>query len=319
MPGTTRRMSTSLQMQQVMDLINKRDIRGLTRAISLVEDHAPGIDTLLNMAFRSSTNGAFTLGFTGAPGAGKSTLVNGVIRRYRRAGKSVGVMAVDPTSAYSGGAVLGDRIRMQEHNADTGVYIRSLASRRALGGLAEAVKYALYLYKAFGFDIIMVETLGIGQDEIDIARYVDVTAVLLVPGYGDSIQMAKAGIMEIADLFIINKADRPGADLLMNQVLNSMQMKPEDDRPPVILTKADRDEGLDDVIEAIELLKSQALSQRNVRYRRRITEEIRSAVFSYLSGAVDEHLDEVVDKVLNASMTPLEASMEVIRRLRKKD
>jgi LAO/AO transport system kinase len=310
-------MSNTTSIDQIMDMIKNRDIRGLTRAISMVENNEPGTDPLLNMAFRHTSDEAFTIGFTGAPGAGKSTLINCVIRHYRKAGKTVGVMAVDPTSAYTGGAVLGDRIRMQEHNPDPGVYIRSLASRKALGGLSEAVKFTLYLYKAFAFDIIIIETLGVGQDEIDVAKYADVTAVLMVPGYGDAIQMAKAGIMEIADLFIVNKSDRPGADLLKNQLLNSMNMKPVVERPPVVQTIADRGEGVNDAIAAIELVKERALLRRTDRYRIRIAEEIRSSVISHLGQAADGHLDEMVEKVLASAMTPLEASMEMIRRIRK--
>ncbi|MGA2404237.1 MAG: methylmalonyl Co-A mutase-associated GTPase MeaB, partial [Syntrophobacteraceae bacterium] len=231
-------------------------------------------------------------------------------------GKTVGVLAVDPTSPFSGGAVLGDRIRMQEHNPDSGVYIRSLASRKALGGLSEATKFALYLYKAYGFDVIIVETLGVGQDEIDVAKYVDVTALVLVPGYGDSIQMAKAGIMEIADVFIINKSDRPGADLLKKQILNTLYMKPEDQRPPVVNTMADRNEGIDEVMAAVESVRSRAAQHSEERYRRRITEEIRSSVLSQLALKTDRHLEDMVERVLKSPLTPIEAAIEILKLLR---
>lgn len=307
----------SLRIDEVINLMKNRNIRGLTRAISIVENNEEEKEYLLSDAFRRGFNSCLTLGFTGAPGTGKSTLINSVIKRYRQAGKTVGVIAVDPTSPYSGGAFLGDRIRMQEHNPDSGVYIRSLASRKALGGLSEATKFALYLYKAFVFDVIIVETLGVGQDEIDVSKYVDVTVVLLVPGYGDTIQMAKAGIMEIADVFVINKSDRPGADLLKKQVLNILYMKPESERPPVVNTIADRGEGIDEVIEAIELVKHRSALHKEERYRRRIAEEIRSSVISQLTREADRHLDKMVKKVMNASITPIEASEEILRLLCK--
>jgi LAO/AO transport system kinase len=304
-------------VDEVINLMKKRDIRGLTRAISIVENNEEAKEYLLNDAFRRGSNSCCTLGFTGAPGTGKSTLINSVIKQYRKAGKTVGVIAVDPTSPYSGGAVLGDRIRMQEHNPDSGVYIRSLASRKALGGLSEATKFALYLYKAFVFDVIIVETLGVGQDEIDVAKYVDVTAVLLVPGYGDTIQMAKAGIMEIADIFVINKSDRPGADLLKKQVLNILYMKPENERPPVVNTIADRNEGIEEFMDAVELVKNRPALHKEEKYRKRIAEEIRSSVLSRLTREADRHLDKIVEKVISASITPIEASEEILRLIHK--
>jgi LAO/AO transport system kinase len=309
------RTAKSSRVDEIIKLMKNRNIRGLTRAISIVENNEEAKKYLLSDAFRRGLNSCLTVGFTGAPGTGKSTLINSVIKRYRQAGKTVGVIAVDPTSPYSGGAVLGDRIRMQEHNPDSGVYIRSLASRKALGGLSEATKFALYLYKAFVFDVIIVETLGVGQDEIDVAKYVDVTVVLLVPGYGDTIQMAKAGIMEIADVFVINKSDRPGADLLKKQILNILYMKPENERPPVVNTIADRNEGIDEVIEAIELVKHRSASDTEERYHRRIAEEIRSSVLSQLTREADRHLDKMVKRVMNASITPIEASEEILRLL----
>ena len=310
-------MSSKSRMDEIIDLMKRRDIRGLTRAISIVENHGEGRNYLLNDAFKKGCNSCLTLGFTGAPGSGKSTLINAVIRKYREKGKTVGIIAVDPTSPFSGGAVLGDRIRMQEHNADSGVYIRSLASRKALGGLSEATKFALYLYKAFAFDVIIVETLGVGQDEIDVSKYVDVTVVLLVPGYGDTIQMAKAGIMEIAGMFVINKSDRPGADLLKKQVLNILYMKPENERPPVVNTIADKGEGIDELMTAIELVSNRSALYKEERYGLRIAEEIRSSVSSQLRQETDRHLDKMIDKVLLSSMTPIEAAEEILKFIRR--
>ena len=300
------------RIDEIIGLIKSRNIRGLTKAISIVENDGEGKEDLLNDAFTRGSNACITIGFTGAQGTGKSTLINAIIRQYRQIGKTVGVIAVDPTSTFSGGAVLGDRIRMQEHNTDPGVFIRSLASRKALGGLSEATKFALYLYKAFAFDVIIVETLGVGQDEIDVAKYVDVTVVLLVPGYGDNIQMAKAGIMEIADIFVINKSDRPGADLLTNQVLNTVHMKPENERPPIVNTIADKDEGIKNLIEAITLIRNRTAPHWEEKYRQRISEEIRSSVFSHLNREVNHHLDEMIEEVLRSSITPIEASKRIL-------
>jgi LAO/AO transport system kinase len=308
-------MADKLQITEIINLMGRRHIRGLTKAISIIENNEEGTEALLNDAFRKRGNAGISIGFTGAPGAGKSTLVNAVIKQYRAAGKTVGVVAVDPTSPFSGGAVLGDRIRMQEHNADSGVYIRSLASRRAQGGLADATKFALYLYKAFGFDVIIVETLGVGQDEIDVAKYVDVTAVLLIPGYGDNIQLSKAGIMEIADIFIINKSDKRGADTLREQLANIIYVMPEEKRPPIVHTIADKNIGIEEAIEAIEKVSLRNSSRQEQLYRQRIAEEIRSSVHSRFKRDVENHLDEMIEKVMKSSMTPIDASREILKRL----
>jgi LAO/AO transport system kinase len=307
----------TLRTEEIISLIESGNIRGLTKAISIVENDRDGKERLLDDAFKRGSDACITIGFTGAPGTGKSTLINAVIRQYRQRGKTVGVIAVDPTSPFSGGAVLGDRIRMQEHNTDPGVFIRSLASRKALGGLSEATKFALYLYRAFAFDIIIIETLGVGQDEIDVAKYVDLTVVLLVPGQGDNIQLAKAGIMEIADIFVINKSDRPGADLLTNQVLNTFLMKPENERPPIVNTVADKNEGVQNLMEAITLIRDRTAPHSEEKYRQRINEEIRSSVFSQLNEEVNNHLEKVLEEVLRSSITPLEASKIILRMLRR--
>lgn len=304
-----------MQIQEIINLMERRHIRGLTRAISIIENSEEGADELLNYAYRKDGNSSVSLGFTGAPGAGKSTLVNAVIKHYRAAGKSVGVIAVDPTSPYSGGAVLGDRIRMREHNADSGVYIRSLASRRALGGLSDVTKFALYLYRAFGFDVIIVETLGVGQDEIDVAKYVDATALLLVPGYGDNIQLSKAGIMEIADVFVINKSDKPGADTLRKQLKNIIYVMPEETRPPIVNTIADKNKGIEEAVAAMETVVRRNTSKAKEKFRRRIAEEIRSSVNSRFKRDAELHIEGLVEEVVNDSLTPIDAAKEVLKRL----
>jgi len=304
-----------LQIAEIINLMEKRNIRGLARAISIIENNEEGAEELLNHAFKKSCKSAVSLGFTGAPGAGKSTLVNAIIKEYRRAGKFVGVIVVDPTSPYSGGAVLGDRIRMRDHNVDSGVYIRSLASRRAQGGLSDVTKFVLYLYRAFGFDVIIVETLGVGQDEIDVAKYVDVTAVLLVPGYGDNIQLSKAGIMEIADVFIINKSDKAEADTLKEQLKNIIYVMPEEIRPPIVNTIADKGVGIEEAIAAIEMVSRRNIKNARQMFRQRIAEEIRSSIHSRFKKDVERHIDEMVEKVLQSAMTPIEASQEILKRL----
>ena len=187
------------------------DVRTLARAISTVENRAPGWSDLLKALFPHSGR-ARVIGMTGAPGAGKSTLVDQLARSYRKQNQTVGIVAVDPTSPYTGGAILGDRIRMQEHFADPGIYIRSMATRGSLGGLARTTADVTTVLDASGRDVILIETVGVGQDEVDIVRLADITVVILVPGMGDDVQTIKAGIMEIADIFVINKSDREGAE-----------------------------------------------------------------------------------------------------------
>src|SRR5579871_2661227 len=193
------------------------DARALARAISAVEDRLPESTALLKALF-PHTGTARVIGLTGAPGAGKSTLVDHLAREYRKQEKTVGIVAVDPTSPYTGGAILGDRIRMQSHHADAGIYIRSMATRGNLGGLARATTDAATVLDAAGKDMVLIETVGVGQDEIDIVRLADVTVVILVPGMGDDVQTIKAGIMEIADIFVINKSDHDGAERVEREI-----------------------------------------------------------------------------------------------------
>src|SRR5579863_7639497 len=217
----TDRLNRDLQpeLRIWIEQLRSGDIRALARAISVVENHAPGWPDLLKALF-PHTGHARIIGLTGSPGAGKSTLVDQLARLYRAGGsnvcaneaqRTIGIIAVDPTSPYTGGAILGDRIRMQEHFADSGIYIRSMATRGSLGGLARTTADVATVLDASGRDLVLIETVGVGQDEIDIVRLADVTIVILVPGMGDDVQTIKAGIMEIADIFVINKSDRDGA------------------------------------------------------------------------------------------------------------
>ncbi|MEO8358890.1 MAG: methylmalonyl Co-A mutase-associated GTPase MeaB [Vicinamibacteria bacterium] len=250
--------------------ILRGDIRAVARAIRVVEDGWPESRALLSRLFEHAGR-ALTIGVTGPPGAGKSTLVDRLTTHFRKAGKTVGVIAVDPTSPFSGGAILGDRIRMQDHAMDDGVFIRSMATRGSLGGLSAATTAALLVLDASGKDILIVETVGVGQDEVDIASEVDVAMVVLVPGMGDGVQALKAGIMEIADIFVVNKADRDGADRLAADIETTLSLAGENqqDRPPVLRTVAQTGEGIDQLVETIEAVRARREQSGQFAERRR--------------------------------------------------
>jgi LAO/AO transport system kinase len=228
------------------------DIRAIARAITAIEDHDPHAEELLRQIF-PSTGCAHVVGVTGAPGTGKSTLVDRLATHYRRAGKQVGIIAVDPTSPYSGGAILGDRIRMQGHASDAGIFIRSMATRGSLGGLARATGDVALILDAAGKQHVLVETVGVGQDEVDIVRLADCTLVLLVPGMGDDIQNMKAGLMEIADIFVLNKSDREGVDHLEAQLEAMLELAPDRNgwKPKIVRTVATENKGIDELAAAI--------------------------------------------------------------------
>ena len=233
------------------------DVRALARAISAIENHDPQAESLLEQLF-PSTGRAFLLGVTGAPGTGKSTLVDRLASAYRAGGRSVGIIAVDPTSPYSGGALLGDRIRMQRHAGDSGVFMRSMATRGFLGGLARATADVALLLDAAGKQVVILETVGVGQDEVDIVRLADCTLVLVVPGLGDDVQSMKAGLMEVADIFVLNKAEREGADTLQQQIEAMLELAPARGgwKPPVLRTTATEGTGVPQIMEAIEKFRS---------------------------------------------------------------
>jgi LAO/AO transport system kinase len=227
------------------------DRRALARLITMVEEGRPGAERALGIAYPRSGR-AYRIGITGAPGAGKSTLSDGLITALRREGQTVAVLAVDPTSPFSGGAVLGDRVRMQDHASDAGVFIRSMASRGHLGGLSAAAPKGLTLLDAVGFPFILIETVGVGQDEVEIAQAADTTVVVVTPGWGDGIQAAKAGILEIGEVFVVNKADRPGVDDAVADLRTLLSMggeRPWD--PPILTTVASRGAGISELLEAV--------------------------------------------------------------------
>jgi LAO/AO transport system kinase len=232
--------------------IRAGDVRAISRAITAIEDRDPQSEDLLKEIF-PHTGRAFVIGVTGAAGTGKSTLVDRLAALYRRGGDAVGIIAVDPTSPYTGGAILGDRIRMQGHAGDAGIFIRSMATRGSLGGLARTTGDVALVLDAAGKQFVLVETVGAGQDEVDIVRLADCTLVLLVPGLGDDVQNMKAGLMEIADIFVLNKSDREGADRLEAELEAMLHLAPERDgwKPRIVRTVATENKGVDEVAAAI--------------------------------------------------------------------
>jgi len=260
----------SSEKQALTDQLRSGDARAIARAISTVENHAPGWSDLLKALF-PYTGKARIIGLTGPPGAGKSTLVDHLARLYRKQDRQVGIIAVDPTSPYTGGAILGDRIRMQEHFSDPGTYIRSMATRGSLGGLARTTSDVAMVLDASGRDIILIETVGVGQDEVDIVRLADITIVILVPGMGDDVQSIKAGIMEIADIFVINKSDHEGAERVEREIrtLQSLAIRSDKWTPPVVKTVASEGVGVGELAAAIDEYEAY-LKKENLALKRSI-------------------------------------------------
>jgi LAO/AO transport system kinase len=247
------------------------DPRAIARAISLVEDESRAGAELVRRIF-GRTGRAYLIGVTGPPGAGKSTLVDRLISAIRESGATVGVVAVDPTSPFSGGAILGDRVRMQAHAGDAGVFIRSMATRGHLGGLARATSEVALVLDAAGKDIVIIETVGVGQDEVDIVRTADISLVTVVPGSGDEVQALKAGIMEIADVFVVNKADREGADRTVTSIeglLSLQSFGPGDWRPPIVKTEATTGKGVGELLAAVERFRAHTAETGGSRRRQR--------------------------------------------------
>jgi LAO/AO transport system kinase len=275
----------SHDLQAWIDQLRSGDPRALARAISAVENRSPGWSDLLKALFPYSGR-ARVIGLTGAPGSGKSTLVDQLAHHYRKEQRTVGVIAVDPTSPYTGGAILGDRIRMQSHFSDPGIYIRSMATRGSLGGLARTTADVATVLDASGRDLIMIETVGVGQDEVDIVRLADITIVILVPGMGDDVQTIKAGIMEIADIFVINKSDREGAENVEREIraMQSLATRHDHWTPPIVKTVASEGVGTKELASAIadyetHLHKENLALQKNVQnWQERLVEMLRDAL-----------------------------------------
>src|SRR6202047_4050026 len=281
--------SLNIAAQDWISELRSGDVRSLARAISTVENRAAGWSELLKALF-PHTGKARVIGLTGAPGSGKSTLVDQLAKHYRKKHQTVGIIAVDPPSPYTGGAILGDRIRMQDHYGDPGIYIRSMATRGSLGGLARATADAATVLDASGRDLVMIETVGVGQDEVDIVRLADVTIVVLVPGMGDDVQTIKAGIMEIADIFVINKSDHEGAERVEREIrgLQSLATRQDGWTPPIVKTVASEGTGIGDLAEAIRdyeayLQKENLLLKKKISsWRERLIEMLRDGLLEKL-------------------------------------
>jgi len=300
--------------------------RALARAISAVEDRGPEANGLLRALFPYTGKGR-VIGLTGAPGSGKSTLVDQLARAYRQQQRAVGIVAVDPTSPYTGGAILGDRIRMLGHHGDSGIYIRSMATRGYLGGLAATTADVTSVLDAAGKDVILVETVGVGQDEVDIVRLADVTIVILVPGMGDDVQTIKAGIMEIADVFVINKSDREGAERVEREIraLQTLALRSDKWTPPIVKTVAVDGVGVSELVEAIgeyqAFLQKQdlVLKKKTENWRERLVEMLRDSLLERVlreqmsDGAVARYATEVAER----RRDPYELVEEIVGRVGK--
>ena len=304
-------------MNRFAERVRAGDVRALARALSAVENRAPGSETLLAELYTPGEH-TWRVGITGAPGAGKSTLVDCLATHLRQGGRSVAVLAVDPSSPFSGGAILGDRVRMQRHHDDPGVFIRSMASRGELGGLAPAVADALTVLEASGRDTVLIETAGVGQSEVDIVQLAGTVAVVVTPSLGDDIQAAKAGIMEIADLFVLNKADQPGAEELERQLQAMISIIPEGlPKPPVVRTMANRCQGIRELAGAM-----QGVGHRQpgaAYWRRRLLERIGSEVQRALVAKppLGSDLERAAEAVAAGTLNPYTYVRQVLDRLQE--
>jgi LAO/AO transport system kinase len=299
------------------------DARAVARAITFVEAGLPEARDLLAALFPHAGR-SLVVGVTGPPGAGKSSLVDRMTAHLRGQGRTVGIVAVDPTSPFSGGAILGDRIRMQAHATDPGVFIRSMATRGHLGGLAAATDQALLVLSAAGKDVILVETVGVGQDEVAIVGTADVSLVVLVPGLGDEVQALKAGIMEIADVFVVNKADRDGVERVVAEIQSLLSLAPPGtDTPAIVRTVATRDEGTADLLDAVEAYRTRASEtgviegRRRARLRRQLEDAVRVRVMGHVFQRVvpPAELEATLARLAERSVDPFTAADGVVERM----
>jgi LAO/AO transport system kinase len=314
-----------VDLQTTIDCLRSGEPRALARAISTVENRHAGCSDLLKALF-PHTGHARILGLTGAPGAGKSTLVDQLAKHYRKENQTVGIIAVDPTSPYTGGAILGDRIRMQDHYSDPGIFIRSMATRGSLGGLARTTADVTTVLDASGRDRILIETVGVGQDEVDIVRLADITIVILVPGMGDDVQTIKAGIMEIADIFVINKSDREGAERVEREIraMQSLETRKDGWTPPVVKTIASDGTGTKELAAAIAdyevyIKKENLLLQKNVEnWRERLVEMLRDAMLERARAQIDSaSLDRYAAEIAEHKRDPYSLVEEIVGKAGK--
>jgi LAO/AO transport system kinase len=311
-----------LPVEQWASRVRAGDVRAMSRAITAIENHQPEAEALLKLLF-PATGKAYLTGVTGAPGTGKSTLVDRLAAHYRKQDQTVGVIAVDPTSTYTGGAILGDRIRMQGHAGDAGMFIRSMATRGFLGGLARATAEVALLLDAAGKQNVLIETVGVGQDEIDIVRLADCVMVVLVPGLGDDIQNMKAGLTEIGDIFVLNKVDREGADRVEEQLhaMLSLVMPRDGWQPPVVRTVATENHGINLLAGAIGKFRKHFESsgerqRRHVEHWKKwLLELLESRLLERALGGArgEQHLAELAKAVAERKMDPFAAVNEILK------
>jgi LAO/AO transport system kinase len=305
------------------ELIRAGDVRAISRAITAIENRAPEAEAILRQLFPSTGN-AFLIGVTGSPGTGKSSLVDRLAAHYRKQHLPIGIVAVDPSSPFSGGAILGDRIRMQGHATDSGIFIRSMATRGFLGGLASATADVALMLDAAGKRVILIETVGVGQDEVDIVRLADCTLVVLMPGLGDEVQALKAGIMEIGDVFVLNKSDREGADRFEQQLRAMLALAPDREgwRPPIVRTVATEDKGTAELAAAIAAYRAhfEAASRRDARniehWKKRLLEILQARLVERVlfEGLGEGDLAALAGDVASRRMDPYSAVDEILRR-----
>ncbi len=310
--------SRGVEAASLAEGVRQGDPRAIARAISAIENREAGAEALLRELF-PHTGRALLVGVTGAPGTGKSSLVNRLAGHYRSAGKSVGILAVDPTSPFTGGALLGDRIRMQQHATDDGIYIRSMATRGYLGGLARATADATLVLDAAGKDIILIETVGVGQDEVDIVRLADATLLLLVAGLGDDVQNFKAGVMEIADVFVINKADRGDTDRLEAELKTMLSLSQRQDgwKPSVVKTVATEGTGVPELAAALESFIKQLdrEGKRVERWQQRLLDLIRQQALERVlqAGVGQQQLADYARQIVRRQRDPYSVVSEMLR------
>ncbi len=297
-----------------IDKIRSGDPRALARALSEVEDRGPQAEPLLRELFPHSGK-SWRLGITGAPGAGKSSLVNRLAVHLRREGKSVAILAVDPTSPFTGGSILGDRIRMQAHHADPGVFIRSMATRGALGGLAPATLDALVVLEAAGRDVVIVETVGVGQAEVDVVKLAGLVSVVLTPAMGDDVQTFKAGVLEIADVLVINKVDQPGADRLEQQLEAMLSTAPGVQAPPIVRTSASENQGIGEWLEALRARKRNPTAAA-AYWREQLLAMLGRRLLERVIGVVvgEDELAQAAQQVAQRQRNPYDFIEEVARK-----